>query len=73
METRFVVPVAPVVSAPRVAQRLNPIFTIQGKDCVLLTQAGAAVRRRELGPVLASLADCAFEITGALDVLISGV
>jgi toxin CcdB len=73
IESRFVVPLVPIVNAPSVAQRLNPIFTIQGKDYVMLTQAAAAVRRQELGPVLTSLADRSFEITGALDVLISGV
>lgn len=39
----------------------------------MLTQAAAAVRRRELGAVVESLAERSFEITGALDVLIGGV
>lgn len=73
LETRFVAPLVPMAHAPNVAQRLNPIFTIEAEDYVMLTQAAAAVRRRELGPVLASLADRSFEITGALDVLVSGI
>jgi hypothetical protein len=39
----------------------------------MLTQTAAAVRTRELGAVVGSLAERSFEITGALDVLISGV
>ena len=73
LETRFVAPLVSIANAPKVAQRLNPSFTIEGEEYVMLTQAAAAVRRRELGPVLASLADCSFEITGALDVLLSGI
>jgi toxin CcdB len=52
---------------------LNPVFEIEGKEYVMLTQAAAAVRRRELGTVIASLAERSFDITGALDVLLSGV
>jgi hypothetical protein len=39
----------------------------------MLTQAAAAVRPRDLGAVVGSLAERSFEITGALDVLVSGV
>jgi hypothetical protein len=38
-----------------------------------VTQQAAAVARTELGEVVASLADRSFEITDAVDVLISGV
>jgi toxin CcdB len=73
IESRFVVPLVPRTHAPKVAQRLNPIFRIDGENFVMLTQAAAAVRRRELGAVVASFAERSFEITGALDVLIGGV
>ena len=73
LESRFVAPLVPRRDAPQVAQRLNPIFKIDGKDYVMLTQAAGAVRRRELGSVVTSLADRSFEITRALDVLVSGV
>lgn len=73
LDSRFVAPLVPETNAPRVAARLNPIFDIDGKRYVLLTQAAAAVRARELGEVVASLADRSFDVTGALDVLISGV
>jgi len=73
LDSRFVVPLVRSSEAPKVAQRLNPIFEIDGQDYVMFTQAAAAVRRRELGSVIVSLADRSFEITGAFEVLISGV
>ena len=73
IDSRFVVPLVGRAAAPRVAHRLNPIFEIEGKDYVMLTQGAAAVRIRELGEVVVSLSDRSFEITGALDVLLSGV
>ena len=73
LDSRFVAPLVPRADAPKIAQRLNPVFEIYGQDYVMLTQAAAAVRRRELGEVMISLAQHAYEITNALDVLISGV
>jgi toxin CcdB len=73
IDSRFVVPLVPADGAPKAAQRLNPVFEIHGATYLMLTQAAGAVRRKELGPVVASLAEHSFEITGALDVLISGV
>jgi toxin CcdB len=73
ISSRFVAPLVARKDAPKVAQRLNPIFRIDGEEFVLLTQAAAAVQRRQLGQAVASLAEHPFEITGALDVLISGV
>lgn len=73
IDSRFVAPLVRRADAPQVAQRLNPIFNVGGEDYVMLTQAAGAVRRRELGAVIASLADRSFEITGALDILVTGV
>jgi toxin CcdB len=73
IDTCFVLPLTPRTHVQQVAQRLNPIFEIDGREYLLLTQAAAAVRRAELGAVIASLADRSFEITAALDVLIGGV
>ena len=73
IDSRFVVPLVPVEGAPKAAQRLNPVFSIAGVTYVMLTQAAGAVRRNELGPMVTSLSEQSFEITGALDVLISGV
>ena len=73
IDSRLVVPFIPRANAPQVAERLNPVFEIGGTEYVMLTQAASAVRLRELGAVVASLADRSFEVTGALDVLLSGV
>jgi toxin CcdB len=73
IDSRFVVPLVPRSEAPTLAQRLNPAFEIGGGSYVMLTQAAGAVRRRELGAVVGSLSASAFEVTGALDVLVSGV
>jgi toxin CcdB len=49
------------------------MFDIGGVEHVMLTQFSGAVDRRQLGEIVVSLADRSFEITDALDVLISGV
>lgn len=73
IDSRFVVPLVPRSDAPQAVSRLNPIFNIGGEDYVMLTQAAGAVRGRELEEVIASLAERSFEITNAIDVLVSGV
>jgi toxin CcdB len=71
--SRLVVPLVPKDTAPNPARRLNPIFEIGGIEHVMLTQFAGAIDRRQLGDVLISLANRSFEITDALDVLLSGV
>lgn len=71
--TRFVVPLVPARDATFATSRLNPQFLIEGEDYILVTQAAAAVLRGELDAVVTSMADRSFEITGAIDVLVSGV
>jgi toxin CcdB len=73
LDTRFVAPLVSRADVPQPAQRLNPMFNIDGQDYVMLAQAASAVRKQELGPVVTSLAGNAFDVTGAIDVLISGV
>src|SRR4051794_9704087 len=73
LNTRFVAPLLPREQAPVPAQRLNPVFTVAGSEFVMVAQFSAAVRRDELGDVIASMRDRSFEVIGALDVLISGV
>ena len=73
LESRLVAPLIPCDVAPPPARRLNPVFELDGDDYVMVTQSAGAVRTRLLGPVVASLADRSFEITGAIDVLISGI
>ncbi len=66
-------PLVAKADAPRPGRRFNPIFSIEGIEHVMLTQFSGAVDRRQLGEVVASLAGRSFEVTDALDVLISGV
>jgi len=73
LDTRFVIPLGSRLQAPPPAQRMNPIFAIDGREHVLLTQGALTIRRRELGEAVASLADRRLDIIGALDVLITGV
>ncbi|HET6536073.1 MAG TPA: CcdB family protein [Sphingomicrobium sp.] len=73
LESRFVAPLVAKADAPKPGRRLNPIFSIEGVEHVMLAQYSAAIDRRQLGAVVVSLADRSFEITDALDVLISGV
>jgi toxin CcdB len=70
--SRLVVPLVPRSDAPTPARRLNPIFEIDGMELVMVTQSASAVRTQLLGPVIGSLADRSFEVTDAIDVLISG-
>lgn len=71
--SRLVVPLVPISGAPAPAGRLNPVFDIAGKRYVMVTESAGAVRTQSLGPIVASLSDRSFEITGAFDVLLSGV
>ena len=73
IDSRFVVPLVPRGEAPPPARPLNPVFEIAAGEYVMLTQSAAAVRRRDLGEQVASLADRHREITNALDFLLTGV
>ena len=73
LESRFVGPLIPFDQLSIPAKRLNPVFQIEGRRYVMLTQSASAVARRELGPVVISLADHDREIMNALDFLLTGV
>lgn len=73
IDSRFVVPLLTRKDAPPPATRLNPVLEIEGAEYVMLTQSAAAIRRRELGAKVASLADHDREIMNALDFLLTGV
>ena len=73
LNSRFVVPVLPEGAAPLPAERLNPVFEIEGIRHVMATQYAGAVEARELGPITASLVQHEREIGNALDFLITGV
>jgi len=73
LNSRFVVPLLPIEEGPLAAKRLNPVFEISGKNYVMATQFASAVRKNELGEVIATLGPRSSEVTGAIDVLIAGV
>lgn len=73
LNTRLVAPLIPRDVAPAPAQRLNPVFMIDGRDHVMVTQFAAAIHVRELAETVLSLREHSFEIVGALDVLVTGV
>lgn len=73
IDSRFVVPLVPRKAAPFEVRRLDPVFVIDGKEYVMVTQSAAAIARKRLGPAIVSLANRDHEIVGALDVLIAGV
>lgn len=73
LNTRLVVPLLPPELAPRPAARLNPLFTVNGVDYLMVTQFAAAIEQRELGERVASLAEHDHAIVSALDLLITGI
>ena len=72
LNTRVVVPLLPQSSAPSPAQRLNPIFSIEGQDLVMATQYMAAVHKGELRSCVGNLVEQQGEISAALDMLFLG-
>jgi toxin CcdB len=72
LNTRLVVPLLPVSETPKPAARLNPIFHVDGKRMVMVTQFAASVPVRELGQVVQSLDAESDAINAALDMLIVG-
>lgn len=70
--TRFVIPLASPNKGPKTAQRLNPIFKIEGEDMALYTQFALTVPVAELTDFVTSLADQRYLVVDALDMLVSG-
>lgn len=73
LNTRVVVPLMPVSAAPSPAKRLNPVFDIQNERHVMVTQFLSAVPVSILKTPIFSFAQHDAEITGALDILTTGV
>ena len=73
LNTRVVVPLIPIASAPAPITGLNPVFEIGGIRYVMMTNHIAAVRVTELGAEVASLAQHHAEITTAVGILLTGV
>lgn len=73
LETRVVVPLAPVAAkAPPRLTVLMPELEIEGRKYSMYTPQLAGIAKRELGAEVADLATSRPEIIAALDLLISG-
>lgn len=73
LNTRMVVPLLPVASAPTPAQTLNPAFDIDGTPCVMVTQFMAAVPQTMLQTLVQSVEGRTHDVVSALDCLFQGV
>ena len=72
LNTRVVVPLLPLGAAPTPAERLNPIFEVQGTKVYRATQFMAAVAHSELTILIASLDRESDAISSAIDFLHHG-
>ncbi|MFZ2890172.1 CcdB family protein [Sulfuricurvum sp.] len=64
--------VIPFSTKAKALKHLNPIFVIEEKNVVLMTQEMAGIERALLGERVVSLSGKRSEIIGAVDFLISG-
>ncbi|MER8525307.1 CcdB family protein [Mesorhizobium sp. M0814] len=72
LDTKVVVPLMPANKAPVPGRRLNPIFTINGKDHVMVTQFMSALMTSELPVAEGNLSRHHDDIVSALDMLFQG-
>lgn len=70
--TRVVAPLVPQSTAPTSANRLNPVFEIDGEPHILVTQSLSAVPSHILINPAANLSGHFDQITNALDMLFQG-
>ena len=70
--TRVVVPLMALKDAPSPAERLNPVFEIDGKKVVMLTQVLSAVPLGILDVRVGELSSERDRITAALDMVFQG-
>lgn len=71
-DTRLEIPLASKQDIPKPLDRLNPVFKIAGRECVLSTPEMAGVANKHLGDNVGTLALHRTEILDAMDFLISG-
>ena len=70
--TRVVAPLLPLDEIPEYAKMLNPVFEVEGKRVVMMTQGLAAVPYQILRQPVASLNGSWTDIVAALDLLFQG-
>ena len=73
LDSRIVVPLMVRAAVPHPMTRLNPVFTVAGREVVLSTTDMAGVPISVLGPKVASLAADGVAIINAIDFLLTGV
>ena len=71
LATRLVVPLLPADQA-RHADKLIPVFTIEGRPYAMMTTDMAAVPARVMGTRVTSLEEERYTITDAIDFLLQG-
>lgn len=72
LNTRVVIPLLTADVAPQPADRLNPVFEVEGTQVVMATQFMAAIPEPELTAPAGNLASRQAEISAALDLLFLG-
>ncbi|HLV48504.1 MAG TPA: CcdB family protein [Aliidiomarina sp.] len=72
LNTRMVVPLLERAHAPTPAQRLNPVFIVDGVEVVMATQFMAAIPKVELKHRVGQLKEEQHEASNALDMLFLG-
>ena len=72
LESRIVVPLVPNTPSVVPFARLNPVFQINGRPLMMMTQLLTAVRKSILGVKQGSVAFEADEITRAIDMALQG-
>lgn len=72
LNTRLAVPLMPIADAPLPAARLNPRFAVDEGEVVMVTQFAAALPVAELRDHVCRLDQHEYEISNALDMLITG-
>ena len=73
LNTRVVVPLIPLGEAPKPAERLNPVFDVDGVPHAMVSQFLAAVPVSELKEPVGSLARHSFAIRAAVDMVFDGI
>ena len=74
LASRVVVPLCkPEVLKGRLAERLNPVFEVEGRKVIMLTPELAGVSRKMLGDKIDNLSGERMTIIAALDLLIAGI
>ena len=74
LATRVVVPLCkPGILKGRLAERLNPVFEVEGRKMAMLAPELAGVSTKILGERIGNLSDERHSIIGALDLLFTGI